>query len=65
MTSILSLTPPTDAVQTIIDEHRKDFHPDCIRDYIDSFLYEQKYGKESKYFTVSLTAFIVKVAKVF
>ncbi|CAK8680737.1 unnamed protein product [Clavelina lepadiformis] len=40
-----------DAVQTIIDEHRKDFHPDCIRDYIDSFLYEQKYGKESKYFT--------------
>ncbi|XP_076811822.1 cytochrome P450 2J4-like [Clavelina lepadiformis] len=40
-----------DAVQTIIDEHKKDFQPDCIRDYVDAFLYEQKFGNEKKYFT--------------
>ncbi|XP_076820804.1 cytochrome P450 2B1-like [Clavelina lepadiformis] len=40
-----------DAMQTIIDEHKKNFQPDCIRDYIDAFLYEQKYGQEKKYFT--------------
>ncbi|CAK8671505.1 unnamed protein product [Clavelina lepadiformis] len=35
----------------MIDKHKKNFQPDCIRDYIDAFLYEQKYGKEKEYFT--------------
>ncbi|XP_076820808.1 cytochrome P450 2B1-like [Clavelina lepadiformis] len=39
------------AMQTLIEEHKKNFQPDCIRDYIDAFLYEQKYGKEKEYFT--------------
>ncbi|XP_076820809.1 cytochrome P450 2J4-like [Clavelina lepadiformis] len=49
-----------DVWQPIIDEHKKNFNPDCIRDYIDAFLYEQKYGKQKEYFTDTQLKVVVR-----
>ncbi|CAK8671509.1 unnamed protein product [Clavelina lepadiformis] len=38
-------------IPPLIEEHKKNFQPDCIRDCIDAFLYEQKYRKGKEYFT--------------
>lgn len=35
-------------MQTFIDEHRKNFDPDNIDDYIDAFIYEQKFNKKKE-----------------
>ncbi|XP_076820807.1 cytochrome P450 2B1-like [Clavelina lepadiformis] len=40
-----------DVIKPIIEEHKRNFQADCISDYIDAFLYEQKYGKEKDFFT--------------
>ncbi|CAK8686991.1 unnamed protein product [Clavelina lepadiformis] len=39
-----------DALQDVIDERKKIFDPEHINDFLDAFLYEQKFGKEKKYF---------------
>ena len=31
----------------VIEEHKKSFDESHIRDYIDAFIYEQKFGKDS------------------
>ena len=46
----------SDLVDPVVEEHRKSFDPENIRDIIDEFLYEQnlRRGKEEEAFSVSL-----------